>query len=80
MHARKNVLIYRANLVGVVCMGKCPDCMREYHEHKKKWRYGHFDVEAYSCECGTDFGEYKKDGKPSFTLKKQKKGKVWKKA
>ncbi len=60
-------------------MVKCPDCMKEYQEHKKKWKYGKFDVEAYSCECGTDFREYKKQGKLSFTLKKAKKENTWKK-
>ncbi len=53
--------------------------MKEYHEHKKKWKYGKFDVEAYACECGTDFREYKLEGKRSFTLKKAKKDKNWKK-
>jgi len=61
-------------------MGKCPDCMKEYHEHKKKWKFGKFDVEAYSCECGTDFREHKKGEKHSFTLKKTKKTNRWKKA
>jgi hypothetical protein len=54
--------------------------MREYKEHKKKWKYGRFDVETYACSCGTDFREYTKDGKHSFTLKKTKKSKQWKKA
>lgn len=54
--------------------------MKEYGEHKKRWKYGRFDVEAYTCSCGTDFREYKKDGKHSFTLKKTKKNKQWKKA
>ena len=53
-------------------MVKCPDCLREYEEHKKKWKYGSFDVETFSCECGTDFRTYKLDGKHSFTLKKSK--------
>ncbi len=53
-------------------MGKCPDCMKEYREHKKKWKYGPFDVEAYSCECGTDFRVYRKGGADSFVLKKEK--------
>lgn len=51
--------------------------MKEYRNHKKKWKYGSFDVEAYSCECGTDFREYKKDGRQSFTLKKSKESKNW---
>jgi hypothetical protein len=53
-------------------LGKCPDCMKEYREYKKKWKYGPFEVEAFSCECGTDFREYRKSGKHSFTLKKAK--------
>jgi hypothetical protein len=61
-------------------MVKCPDCMKEYEEYKKKWKYGKFDVEAYTCVCGTDFREYKLEGKHSFTLKKTKKDKQWKKA
>lgn len=54
-------------------MVKCPDCLRESKEIKK-WKYGQFDVEAYSCECGTDFRSYKKDGNESFKLKKSKDG------
>ncbi len=59
-------------------MPKCPDCMKEYKEYKKKWKYGKFDVEAYTCECGTDFREYSVNGKRSFTLRKTRKGR-WKK-
>jgi hypothetical protein len=58
---------------------KCPDCMREYEEYKKKWKYGKFDVEAYSCECGTKFREYKLEGKHSFTLERNRETKKWKK-
>ena len=36
-------------------MVKCPDCMKEHEEYKKKWKYGNSDVEAYACVCGTDF-------------------------
>lgn len=60
-------------------MVKCPDCVKEYHDFKKKWKYGKFDVEAYACECGTDFRTYKQDGKHSFTLKKAEKDKSWRK-
>lgn len=63
-----------------IFMGKCPDCMKEYQEYKKKWKYGQFEVEAFTCECGTDFRDYKREGKHKFTLKKPKKGKGWKKA
>ena len=60
-------------------MGKCPDCLREYEQCKKAWKYEWFDVEAFACECGTDFRTYKIDGKHSFALKKSKKDKRWKK-
>ena len=53
--------------------------MKEYAEYKKRWKYGKFDVEAYTCVCGTNFREYKLKGKHSFTLKKTKKDKRWKK-
>lgn len=53
--------------------------MKEYREYKKKWKYGSFEVEAFSCECGTDFREYRRGGKHSFTLKKAKNEKIWKK-
>lgn len=46
---------------------------------KKSWTYGLFKVQAYSCDCGTDFREYTKAGKHSFTLK-LKKGKGFVKA
>jgi hypothetical protein len=61
-------------------MGKCPDCMKEYQVYKKQWKFGKFNVEAFACSCGTDFREYKKDGKRSFTMKKNKKSNQWKKA
>ena len=64
----------------VIIVVKCPDCLRKYTEQKKKWKYGKFDVEAYSCECGTDFRTYKQEGKHSFILKRNKKDKNWKKA
>ena len=60
-------------------MGKCPDCMKEYREHKKKWKYGRFDVEAYTCECGTNFREYSLEGKHNYTLKNNKNTKGWRK-
>ena len=53
-------------------MTKCPDCLREITECKKRWKYSSFDVEAFTCECGTDFRSYKKDGVESFKLKKTK--------
>jgi len=54
-------------------MVKCPNCKREVT------KYGQFTVQAYSCDCGTDFREYTKAGKHSFTLK-LKKGKGFVKA
>ncbi len=63
----------------MILMVKCPDCMKEHAEYKKKWKYGQFDVEAYTCTCGTDFREYKLEGKRSYTLKKNKKDKRYRK-
>ncbi len=60
-------------------MVKCPDCLKELTEPNKKWKYGKFNVEAYSCECGTDLRTYRLDGEPSFALKKTKTDKNWKK-
>jgi hypothetical protein len=51
---------------------KCPDCLREVSKSKKKWKFGQYNVEAFSCECGTDFRSYKKKGIDSFKLKKDK--------
>jgi hypothetical protein len=62
-----------------ILMVKCPTCKKEFEKHKKAWKYGHFDVKAYTCECGTDFREYTSKGRYSFTLKR-KKGKEWVKA
>ncbi|MEJ2272541.1 MAG: hypothetical protein P8X91_08725 [Candidatus Bathyarchaeota archaeon] len=53
-------------------MKKCPACLREVSESKKKWKFGQYNVEAFSCECGTDFRSYKKDGIDNFKLKKDK--------
>jgi hypothetical protein len=60
-------------------MVKCPNCNKEVSKAKKSWFYGIFKVEVYSCECGTLFREYTKDGKHVFTLK-LKKGKGFIKA
>ena len=60
-------------------MPKCPNCKKEQGEPNKTWKYGRFTVQAYSCDCGTDFREYTKAGKHSFTLK-LKKGKGYIKA
>jgi hypothetical protein len=49
-------------------MAKCPNCRKEVSKPEKTWSYGIFKVDAYSCECGTRFREYTKEGKHSFTL------------
>jgi predicted RNA-binding Zn-ribbon protein involved in translation (DUF1610 family) len=57
-------------------MAKCPNCKKEAVKPDKKWKYGRFLVEAYSCRnCDTKFREYTQNGKHSFTLKLNKKGK-----
>jgi len=53
-------------------MVKCPNCKKEVNTPEKTWTYGQFTVQAYSCGCGTEFREYTKDGKHSFTLKLEK--------
>jgi len=53
-------------------MVECPNCKKELTKPKKSWSYGQFIVQAYSCNCGTRFREYTKDGKHSFTLKLEK--------
>ena len=61
-------------------MAKCPRCGRIVDKPAKKWKYGQFDVDAYTCsDCDTKFREYKTNGKHSFTLKLQK-GKGYRKA
>jgi len=53
-------------------MAKCPNCKKENPKPDKTWKYGQFTVQAYSCDCGTDFREYTREGKHSFTLELQK--------
>jgi len=61
-------------------MVKCPNCKREIQKPNKTWKYGAFTVQACTCSnCKTDFREYTKAGKHSFTLK-LKKGKGYVKA
>ncbi len=61
-------------------MAKCPNCKKELAKPKKKWKYGIFEVRAYTCDkCGTAFRDYTLDGLPKFTLK-LKKGKGYIKA
>jgi len=50
-------------------MPKCPSCKKETNKLHNTWKYGHFEVQAYLCpNCGMQFREYNKNGKPSFTL------------
>ncbi len=63
-----------------ILVTKCPDCLREVNESKKKWKFGQYNVEAFSCECGTDFRSYKKEGIDSFKLKKDKNDGKWRKS
>jgi hypothetical protein len=56
----------------VIRMVRCPDCKKENTKPYKKWKYGQFDAEVYDCTCGTEFREYTKNGKHSFTLKRKK--------
>jgi len=61
-------------------MVKCPNCKKEQAKPKKTWKYWQFNVQAYTCSnCKTEFREYAKAGKHSFTLK-LKKGKGYIKA
>ena len=61
-------------------MSKCPYCKREVLKAKKTWKYGIFEVKAYTCgNCGTQFRDYELDGMPKFTLR-LKKGKGYIKA
>ena len=53
-------------------MVKCPNCKKEVNAPEKTWVYGQFAVQVYSCDCGTKFREYTKDGKHSFMLKLRK--------
>lgn len=60
-------------------MIKCPNCGKEPAKPRKTWMYGQFKVQSFSCECGTKFRDYTKEGKHSFTLR-FKKGKGFVKA
>jgi len=56
----------------MIIMASCPECKNEVEKPKKTWIYGRFEVKAYTCnKCGTEFREYFRDGKKSFTLKKR---------
>ena len=58
-------------------MVKCPNCKKEM-KPKKSWSYWVFNVNAYSCDCGTKLREYMKNGQRAFTLIRAKTGR-WKK-
>ena len=48
---------------------ECPKCKKVTANQTKKWKYGHFDVEALICSnCKTNFREYSDNGKYKFTL------------
>jgi len=54
-------------------MAKCPNCKTENLKPEKSWKYGVFNVYAYTCrKCKTRYREYKKNGKHVFTLKLEK--------
>ena len=59
-------------------MVRCPNCKKEHQKYEKKWKYANFDVETYSCDCGTSFREYTIDKKHSFTLRRAKNENRWK--
>ncbi|MCW4045225.1 MAG: hypothetical protein NWE94_06890 [Candidatus Bathyarchaeota archaeon] len=48
----------------------CPNCKKESAKPEKTWKYGQFQVNAFTCKnCTTQFREYTKNGKYAFTLK-----------
>ncbi len=54
-------------------MSKCPNCKKDNAKPKKAWKYGLFDVQFFICSnCSLEYRDYVKEGKHSFTLKKQK--------
>jgi len=54
-------------------MTNCPKCKTNNSKPDKTWKYGQFLVEANTCtNCSTQFREYTKNGKHSFTLKLQR--------
>ncbi len=61
------------NILSDENMTRCPKCGKEVSKPRKKWKYGAFDVQAFSCDnCSTQFREYTRNGKHSFALKLQK--------
>jgi transposase-like protein len=54
-------------------MPSCPNCKQATQRVNKTWKYGRFQVQAFSCpNCKTQFREYIRNGKYAFTLKLQK--------
>ena len=54
-------------------MAACPNCRTNVTKQSKSWKYGQFTVNAYVCpRCNTQFREYYRNGKYSFTLKYEK--------
>jgi hypothetical protein len=41
-----------------IIVAKCPKCKKELTKPLKSWIYGVFKVDAFSCNCGTNFREY----------------------
>jgi hypothetical protein len=61
-------------------LAKCPDCKKEISKAKKTWNYGSFRVQAFTCDCGTDFREYSGKQGHAFTLKRKRTGGGFRKA
>jgi hypothetical protein len=54
-------------------MSKCPNCKKENAKPKKTWKYRLFDVQVFRLQqLQYRYNDYIKEGKHSFTLKKQK--------
>jgi len=70
---QQNILNFINKTQHGIIMVKCPNCKKENPKPAKTWKYGQFTVQAYTCNnCKTQYREYTKNGKHSFTLKLQK--------
>jgi hypothetical protein len=49
-------------------MPKCPSCKKEALKMEKSWKYATYDVNAYKCDCGTEFRNYMVGKETKFTL------------